>query len=420
MRVCPVCSFRNPETNQRCAKCQALLVDDETVWQESLRRSRHATLSALTYRVAGLVQRGWASLPFRNWWDIPPAVQHRFPALAGFLSLIPGAGQIYNRQYAKAILFAVLWSTLAATGWVTIREWYSNYLLFGLLGVHLLIITDAVATAIRANGQFWSFRNTIALWFAILFYAGVVITAAQYLLPAIFVVLSTVALSVLGAYTEFSGKRLLAMPVVILAIVAVVVGAYVISRPHSARIFAFVRLTKPVGGSILRKGDLLLVDYRAYWFARPSLGEIVHFDPPPFRLQHNKDEYLVNIMDYFQRVAGMPGDRIEKRNGIFYRNGNRMPDGLIPWGGERIPDWTFDVPEKHYFVPVTKIPDDVLTSLMGSLTGGSAQMPELFAPGWLFIGWKEATMVPSDQIYGRVLAIVNPPERRRWLFSSGE
>ena len=65
---------------------------------------------------------------------------HKDPAIAGILSfLIPGLGQIYNRQYIKGIV-----SFLATT--------FGYYLLIipGLI-IHLLVIIDAVGEAKKIN-----------------------------------------------------------------------------------------------------------------------------------------------------------------------------------------------------------------------------------------------------------------------------
>jgi hypothetical protein len=39
----------------------------------------------------------------------------------------------------------------------------------------------------------------------------------------------------------------------------------------------------------------------------------------------------------------------------------------------------------------------------------------MFTPGWNFPKWKESTMVPEKQVFGRAVAILNPPNHRAHL-----
>lgn len=55
---------------------------------------------------------------------------------------------------------------------------------------------------------------------------------------------------------------------------------------------------------------------RIFEFKKPSLGEIIVFRGP---YEYNKD------MDYIKRVVGLPGDRIQMREGILYINDQPCP-----------------------------------------------------------------------------------------------
>ena len=119
----------------------------------------------------------------------------------------------------------------------------------------------------------------------------------------------------------------------------------------------------------------------------------------------------INIKDYFQRVSGLPGDRIEKRDGRLYRNGVLVPPELEPFGLEKIPDGeSFTVPAGHYWLPVTSILTDVIAT-----TVFEAPTLDLFQPKWIFKGWREACLISRKQLLGRAVAILHPPERRRFL-----
>jgi signal peptidase I len=68
----------------------------------------------------------------------------------------------------------------------------------------------------------------------------------------------------------------------------------------------------------LENGDRLLVSKWQLLFAQPHLGDVITFEDP-----EEKGRYLV------KRVVGVPGDTIEIRNGMLYRNGNLIREPYI-------------------------------------------------------------------------------------------
>jgi signal peptidase I len=325
-------------------------------------------------------------------------------------------GQFYNRQFGKGVLFLLCWWVAAALCIGCIRNPFSNWMLLGLLFCYLFIWNDAIVTAVRTNGQEWSVRQSVALWFALMFYAGIVTTAAQFLLPTLVLVALVLWMNIVFALTHGDPHAMSRRHRIILLVGAIAVtSVFVLARQtNSARIFTFVRVNKDVSGDLIRKGDVVFVNNIAYWFSPPRVGDVIHFDPPRFSAEAGANVLGINIMDYFQRVCGVPGDRIEKRAGVFYRNGSPVPPGLEPVHGEVIPEWTFEVPRGHYFAPVTVIPPDLVTSAIGGALG-APRPPVMFTPGWNFPKWKESTMVPEKQVFGRAVAILNPPNHRAHL-----
>lgn len=365
MIVCPVCAFRNVGSQVRCLKCQALLREDEVEVADALARADELTrreFAAGAFK--GLLHRLRSRNPLRALWALPEHVRYRFPFTAGLLSLVPGLGQVYNRQPGKGFLFAGLWWSGAAVCLVTLRHPWSNVLLLLLLLGWLLIWSDAVASAVRINGGLWSFRNSVALWFAAMFLAGVTISGAQ-----------------------FFGMNLVSL-------VRVLDSS---QEPH------------------IRSGELVLTNHMAYWFSEPKLGEVVYFDPGRFTAEFPgalaSASMSINIKDYFQRVSGLPGDRIEKREGRLYRNGALVPPELEPFGLELIPDGeSFTVPKGRYWLPVTSIPSDFFAVALFD-----ASSPSLSAPGWIFKGWREACLISREELRGRAAAVLDPPGQRRFL-----
>lgn len=359
----------------------------------------------------GLLETLWRWCPLRRCWELPSttSLPYRYPWQAAFVALIPPFGQLYNRQFGKAVVLgSAFWSTMAVAI-LTLRHPWSNALLLVLFLFWVFICTDAFVTAVRINGEHWSFRNSVATWCAMLFYAGVAVTAVQFLLPMLFLLGLGITVTVLTSighlrHTDHSWK---AWVFVLSAALLILVGVAPLN--NSGRIFAFVRLNDDIGaGKELRRGDLLLVAYSAYWFRSPKIGEIVHYDPPAFRAEQpiSSTMVIINAKDYFQRIAGQEGDVIETSPPLLLRNGTIVAKDREPFGLELIAiARQFHIPPNHYFLPMTSIPRELF----------NVPPPRLFQPGWVFPHWEEACIVSSHAIMGKVVAIVNPPQRRRWF-----
>lgn len=92
-------------------------------------------------------------------------------------------------------------------------------------------------------------------------------------------------------------------------VVAILVNQYVIS------------LSVVSGTSMrptLHNGDRLLVNKWELLFGKPHRGDVITFEDP-----EEKGRYLV------KRVVGVPGDTIEVKNGVLYRNGKRANEPYV-------------------------------------------------------------------------------------------
>src|SRR5437773_10604873 len=110
---------------------------------------------------------------------------------------------------------------------------------------------------------------------------------------------------------------------------AVMVGA--LSLPLLIRAYLFQPFNMPSGSMVptLRVGDYFFVSKYAYariWSAGPARGDVVAFLLP-------KDNSTV----YVKRVVGLPGDRIQMKQGLLHING-------VPVVRERLPDFVGEEP----------------------------------------------------------------------------
>lgn len=133
-------------------------------------------------------------------------------------------------------------------------------------------------------------------------------------------------------------------------------------------------------------GDTVLVNKAAYWFRSPRRWEIVAF--------HSPDNEAPAPLDVVKRIVGLPGETILIEFDRVHVDGRRlMPPGelsgityrrLGPYGVEEI-----RLGEDEYFVLGDNSPYSQDSRYWGPLS--------------------------RDRIFGRVIAIIAPADRRRWL-----
>jgi signal peptidase I len=92
----------------------------------------------------------------------------------------------------------------------------------------------------------------------------------------------------------------------------------------------------------LEINDRLIVDKISYHFREVNRGDIVVFNPTERLKEKFKDAFI-------KRVIGLPGDKVEVRNGIVYINDRPLEENYIA----AAPDYVYGpvyVPEDRYLV----------------------------------------------------------------------
>src|SRR5262245_15859374 len=115
------------------------------------------------------------------------------------------------------------------------------------------------------------------------------------------------------------------------AVLAFAVMILALSSPLLIRAYLFQPFNTPSGSMAptLLVGDYLFVSKYAYariWGGVPARGDVVAFLTP-------KDNSIV----YLKRVVGLPGDRIQMKQGVLHING-------APVARERMPDFAGEDP----------------------------------------------------------------------------
>lgn len=87
-------------------------------------------------------------------------------------------------------------------------------------------------------------------------------------------------------------------------------------------------------------GDYLIIDEITYRFREPLRGEVIVFKYP-LNLSHR----------YIKRIIGLPGERVEIKNGKVYINGNLLNESAyLPLGTETPGKIEVVLGENEYFV----------------------------------------------------------------------
>lgn len=120
------------------------------------------------------------------------------------------------------------------------------------------------------------------------------------------------------------------------AVIYAAVFVFMLIRP-----FALQTFTIPSGSMLetLQLNDFIVANKWVYRQSEPQFGDIVVFKPPIYaKNEIDRD----NDLDFIKRCRGVPGDLIEIRNGVFFRNGQEVKEPFVrhAHGGDRM-EWDF-------------------------------------------------------------------------------
>lgn len=118
------------------------------------------------------------------------------------------------------------------------------------------------------------------------------------------------------------------------ALVYSAVVVFMLVRPFGIQTFVI-----PSGSMIdtLRLSDYIVANKWVYRVSEPQWGDIVVFKPPKAGLVPPATE---EETDYIKRLIGKPGDLIEYKNKVLYRNGKPLAEPYV--------DYTFSAPGKEF------------------------------------------------------------------------
>lgn len=107
------------------------------------------------------------------------------------------------------------------------------------------------------------------------------------------------------------------------AVIYAGVFVFLLIRPFCIQAFKI-----PTGSMLqtLQINDFIVANKAIYRYSDPQVGDIVVFKPPKRALR--EDQYGTDV-DFIKRCIGVPGDTIEIKAGVMYRNGQPVPDKWV-------------------------------------------------------------------------------------------
>jgi signal peptidase I len=401
MKICPRCGFHNTNERERCLKCRAILEHDWGAAQQKVKR-RRLPLHRLTAGLAAFEHAIKRLFEF----EVPPEAPYHRPWQAGLLSLVPGLGQLYNRQVRKGLYFFVPFAGLLATVVLTITHWSSNLWILATLAWLLWAMADAIVTATRINGQVWQRRHVLAMYSALVFYLGLFWSLSQFFL--IFFIIGLVLFVVRSAVWhrhEMTRARIIAT---IGIMAGVMLAACLIGRTGNPFLHRWVKWSTGVIEPTIHEGDLVYVDCVSYWFRQPRVGELVFYNPRRYTMERGLDLFIINLPYAIERVIALPGDHFTRENGRFFRNGQPVAPPHQPLRPDGVRDYMdFTVPPGRYLVLISY---PIQENMFGLMKATAPSPRHGISPDWA-----DACLVARDEIIGRCVFIIHPVKHRRWL-----
>ena len=112
--------------------------------------------------------------------------------------------------------------------------------------------------------------------------------------------------------------------VIVLAIKAWVINPY---RIPTSSMEPRLHCARQGPGCLARYSDRVLANRFIYHFRDPARGDIVVFDTPP-----NAAQQCPPAGTFVKRIVGLPGERIEIRNGDVMIDGQKLIEPYVPQG----------------------------------------------------------------------------------------
>jgi signal peptidase I len=293
----------------------------------------------------------------------------RRPWWAAWLSVIPGLGQAYNRQWIKALIYFSIYLILIIGIIIKINDPFSDYIIYLALGLTAVSFVDALVTCLKKY-------QDIELEFQ---------PTRQQKISAVFYALFAFGLLLIFLQFEFAAA------------------------------FRLVHINNNSLMPIVQSKDRVCINCVPYWFRKPNRGDIVWYHTEQFRAEDsNENLWLIGEGTNIERVIGLPGEFVEMKDRKIYINTVPLAIEYYPLVTKNIPNVQVQLPHNAYFILRSVIPQpgDTLADHLGMAL-------DLPSSHNAFIRetetWQQICTIPEKKIIGKVWFIYDPPKRRRFF-----
>ncbi|MFB3895826.1 MAG: signal peptidase I [bacterium] len=363
---CPQCGINNPANNEICFVCGTRIpkLAPENIKLPTLPKTktfrgfRNLSLS-LKLRKDSL--KGALHYLEMEWQIL------RHPWWAAWLSVIPGLGQAYNRQWAKSIVFFSIYLILIIAIIIKINDPVSDYIIYFALGLTAVSFVDAMVSCLKKYQDIdLEFQPTRRQKISALFYA----------------------LFAFGAILMFCQLE-----------------------------FAFaLRLVHINNDSLqpfVQKGDHVCITCVPYWFRNPKRGDVVWYFTESFMTEDNSENiFIIGEGTNMERVIGLPGELVEMKDGKIYINQVPLDTKYYPLVTKNIPNISVQLTKDTYFILRSVIPQpgDTMADQFSLLKGMPSSHNAVIRDPAI---WRKVCSIPKKKIIGKPWFIYDPPQRRR-------
>ncbi|WP_293097344.1 signal peptidase I [Moorena sp. SIOASIH] len=342
------------------------------------------------------------------------------PWLAVILSnFVPGIGQIYSGKIIRGLWIISIINVLLYLGLILILTPKVKLIIgflcwLAIMPVWLWNLFDAHQCAIKANSaSFEKFRKRDKdPWLAV-FLSGVIpglpglghLYIKKVGLGILFFIICIVSgifplapliVSAFVAYHAYSASPVRRERtknfIVTISLLLMIFGICEVGLEFCVKAYVAEARYIPAGGMLptLQINDRLIIEKLSYRFKDPERGDIIVFNPTDTLKKHNLTD------PFIKRVVGLPGDKVELKDGKVYINDQPLAEDYIADGQPTVMNACKSVPQPYLCKPVTLPPNSYLVL-------GDNRENSYDSRHW--------GVVPRDNIIGKAFIIYWPRDR---------
>ena len=111
------------------------------------------------------------------------------------------------------------------------------------------------------------------------------------------------------------------------AVIYAGVFVFLLIRPFAVQAFLIPSASMT---DTLLINDFIVANKAIYRYSEPKIGDIIVFKPPVYATKKDQQDENGEVkVDFIKRCVGLPGDKVEVKNGELYRNDKKAPEPFL-------------------------------------------------------------------------------------------